>query len=359
MAMLVVLETLSPDERAVFVLREVFGFDYDEIASAMGKSAAAVRQMAHRAREHVQSRRKRFDPVDPKLSAEITAQFLAAAATGDVDGLMEMLRRTSCGPPTATARSARPAPILGAEKVARVIVGLVRGPAETGSHRAGDVQQRPGAVVYLGDSLEGVITVEIIDGRITHFYAMRNPDKLAGSTIRRDDQPLASVKLGRCGSTGSATWAAPPRCCGPVGDAAPARPAAAGRADRRVVRRAGRDRAERGGDRSTRDVFDVPRARRRRGRRRWFGYLSFPDAGADGRPADSRGGRRLDGPRAAQDRRRAVVARKPFRQASFRSGWPKPCRAPRRAACDVAWDDADRDAHRARGAGLPGGDRGG
>src|SRR5690242_11400276 len=91
MAMLVVLETLSPDERAVFVLREVFGFSHDEIAATIGKSAAAVRQMAHRAREHVQSRRKRFDPVDPKLSMELTARFFAAASTGDLDGLIEML----------------------------------------------------------------------------------------------------------------------------------------------------------------------------------------------------------------------------------------------------------------------------
>src|SRR5206468_4906957 len=74
MAMLVVLETLGPDERAVFVLREVFGFDYDEIASAVGKSAPAVRQIAHRAREHVQSRRRRFEPVDPHQSEEITEQ---------------------------------------------------------------------------------------------------------------------------------------------------------------------------------------------------------------------------------------------------------------------------------------------
>src|ERR1700758_5330788 len=64
MAMLVVLESLTPDERAVFVLREVFGFEYDEIGTAVGKSAAAARQIAHRAREHVQARRKRFEPVD-------------------------------------------------------------------------------------------------------------------------------------------------------------------------------------------------------------------------------------------------------------------------------------------------------
>ena len=91
MAMMVVLETLSPDERAVFVLREVFGFGHDEIASTIGKSTAAVRQMAHRAREHVQSRRKRFEPVDPKQSLELTAQFFATAATGDIDALITML----------------------------------------------------------------------------------------------------------------------------------------------------------------------------------------------------------------------------------------------------------------------------
>ena len=76
------LETLSPDERAVFVLREVFGFDYDEIAATIGKSAAAVRQMAHRAREHVQARRKRFEPVDPKRSAEITDAVLHRGRDG-------------------------------------------------------------------------------------------------------------------------------------------------------------------------------------------------------------------------------------------------------------------------------------
>ena len=77
MAMLVLLETLSPDERAVFVLREVFGFDYGEIAEAVGKPAPTVRQVAHRAREHVRARRKRFDAVDPERNAQITAQFLA------------------------------------------------------------------------------------------------------------------------------------------------------------------------------------------------------------------------------------------------------------------------------------------
>jgi RNA polymerase sigma-70 factor (ECF subfamily) len=186
MAMLVVLETLSPDERAVFVLREVFGFSHDEIASTIDKSAAAVRQMAHRARAHVQSRRKRFDPVDPKLSMEITAQFFAAASTGDIDGLLEMLAEDvvwtadSDGKATAARK-----PILGAEKVARVIVGLIRVAGETGRIVPAMYNNSPALKLYLGDNFEGVIMVEVTDGRITHFYVMRNPDKLAGVDIQR------------------------------------------------------------------------------------------------------------------------------------------------------------------------------
>jgi RNA polymerase sigma-70 factor (ECF subfamily) len=95
MAMLVLLETLGPDERAVFVLREVFGFDYDEIAGAVGKSVSTVRQVAHRAREHVRARRKRFEPADPSRTARITERFMTAAATGDMEGLLAMLAPTT------------------------------------------------------------------------------------------------------------------------------------------------------------------------------------------------------------------------------------------------------------------------
>ncbi|MGV0642202.1 RNA polymerase sigma-70 factor [Mycolicibacterium sp. XJ879] len=186
MAMLVVLETLSPDERAVFVLREVFGFSHDEIASTIGKSAVAVRQMAHRARAHVQSRRKRFEPVDPKLSAEITSQFFAAAASGDVDGLLEMLTDdvTWTADSDGKASAAR-RPIVGAEKVARVLVGLIRAAGDRGRVEPAMYNNAPALKLYLGDSFEGVITVEITDGRISNFYAMRNPDKLAGVDIPR------------------------------------------------------------------------------------------------------------------------------------------------------------------------------
>ena len=107
MAMLVLLETLGPNERAVFVLREVFAFDYGEIAEAVDKPAATVRQIAHRARRHVQARRRRFTPVDPEQNARITGEFIAAAADGDVQAVMSMLAPMWCGPPTAAVRPAR------------------------------------------------------------------------------------------------------------------------------------------------------------------------------------------------------------------------------------------------------------
>ncbi|WP_193047879.1 RNA polymerase sigma-70 factor [Mycolicibacterium baixiangningiae] len=187
MAMLVVLETLSPDERAVFVLREVFGFSHDEIASAVGRSVASVRQMAHRAREHVQSRRKRFDPVDPQTSMEITARFFAAASTGDVEGLMEMLAPDVVWTAdSAGKRSAARRPVTGAERVSKLVLGLLRVAGEGGRVEPAVYNNAPALKLYLGDSFEGIVTVEVVDGKISHFYAMRNPDKLAGVDIPRE-----------------------------------------------------------------------------------------------------------------------------------------------------------------------------
>jgi RNA polymerase sigma-70 factor (ECF subfamily) len=186
MAMLVVLETLSPDERAVFVLREVFGFSYDEIATTIGKSAAAVRQMGHRAREHVQARRKRFEPVDPKVSSELTTRFFAAAATGDLDGLMSMLAPDVVWTADSDGKvSAARRPVSGAERVARLIVGLVRLGGTDGRVEPAIYNSAPALVLYLGDNLEGVISIEVIDGKIANFYAMRNPEKLATVTMPR------------------------------------------------------------------------------------------------------------------------------------------------------------------------------
>jgi RNA polymerase sigma-70 factor (ECF subfamily) len=189
MAMLVLLETLTPDERAVFVLREVFGFDYDEIAGAVGKSAATVRQVAHRAREHVQARRKRFEPADSATTAEITEQFLTAAATGDMDGLLSMLAPDATWTADSGGKaSAARRPVVGAGKVAKAIIGLFRLGQKLPDVRIETAvyNSAPAVIVYSGDHLEGVFLVEIIDGKITHFYAMRNPEKLAGVKVVRE-----------------------------------------------------------------------------------------------------------------------------------------------------------------------------
>ena len=212
MAMLVLLETLTPDERAVFVLREVFGFDYEEIAGAVGKSVGTVRQMAHRAREHVQARRKRFGPVDAKRTEQITEQFLTAASTGDMDGLLALLAPGA----TWTAdhggkATALPRPLVGARMVAGVMVALFR------AARRRDIRfemavynSAPAVVIYSdGDHLEGLFVFEVIDDKITNLYAVRNPDKLAGDHDPAIHQPLAlcharSVRIERLGDLGSA-----------------------------------------------------------------------------------------------------------------------------------------------------------
>ncbi len=188
MAMMVVLETLTPDERAIFVLREVFGFSHDEIAAAVGRSTSAVRQMAHRAREHVHARRKRFQPVDASIGEQLTTQFFATAATGDVAALIELLAPDVVWTADSDGKvSAARRPVVGADRVARLVLGLMRGAGERSDARIdlAMYNNAPALVLYLGDNLEGVITVEITDGLISHFYAMRNPDKLSTIMVPR------------------------------------------------------------------------------------------------------------------------------------------------------------------------------
>lgn len=186
MAMMVVLETLGPDERAVFVLREVFGFDYDEIAAAVGKSTIAVRQIAHRSREHVQARRRRFQPADPQRSMELTAQFFTAATTGDLEALMSMLAPDVVWTADSNGKvSAARRPVSGARNVAKLVLGLIRLGGPEGRAEPAFYNNAPALVLYTGDKLEGVVSVEVVGGRITNFYAIRNPEKLAGVLVTR------------------------------------------------------------------------------------------------------------------------------------------------------------------------------
>jgi RNA polymerase sigma-70 factor, ECF subfamily len=187
MAMLVVLETLGPEERAVFVLREVFGFEYDEIASAVGKSAANARQIAHRARAHVRARRKRFEPVDPQVGAQITAQFLATAANGDVDALVSMLTPDAVWIADGGGKvSAARRPVVGARKVAAALTGLGRKGLPDMRIELATYNGAPAAVVYSGEVIDIVITAEFTGGLISALYAIRNPDKLATVAVPRE-----------------------------------------------------------------------------------------------------------------------------------------------------------------------------
>jgi RNA polymerase sigma-70 factor (ECF subfamily) len=184
MAMLVVLESLTPDERAVFVLREVFGFSHAEIGAALGRPDAAVRQLAHRAREHVRARRPRFD-VDWDQQREVTDRFLAAAAGGDIEGLMSVLAPsvtllTDGGGKTRAALR----PITGAAKVARFMAGIATRPymgtaVSSMSVDAAEINGAPGTLISAGGQPVAVLTMTVAGGRITAIQLLTNPDKLS------------------------------------------------------------------------------------------------------------------------------------------------------------------------------------
>ncbi|MGP4023914.1 RNA polymerase sigma factor SigJ [Actinomadura sp. 3N407] len=182
MALLVVLETLTPLERAVFVLHEVFGYPHTEIAPILDRSPSAVRQLAHRAREHVHARRPRYQ-ADPKVQRQVTERFLQAALGGDLESLLEMLApdvtmwRDGGGLPGTMLR-----PVHGRDRVARVIVGTTkRHRPENLGIRYRTVNGDPSAVLFDDDAPFAVMVLDLAPegDRIRGVYAVANPDKLA------------------------------------------------------------------------------------------------------------------------------------------------------------------------------------
>jgi RNA polymerase sigma-70 factor (ECF subfamily) len=178
MALMLVLEMLSPTERAVFVLREAFDVGYDEIAAAVGKSPAAVRQIAHRARRHVDARRPR-EVVSPSQARAALESFQRALETRDLQGLLDVLAPeivlVSDG---GGVKRASPRPITGAGKVARYIVGGL-GKAEialTGESTV--VNGNPALLVRVDGEIDGVIAISVEGARISGLYYVRNPEKL-------------------------------------------------------------------------------------------------------------------------------------------------------------------------------------
>ncbi|WP_106401052.1 RNA polymerase sigma-70 factor [Actinocorallia populi] len=179
MAMMLVLETLAPTERAVFVLREVFDLEYGEIAEAVDKTPAAVRQIAHRARAHVAARRPR-GTVSPAETRAVLQAFQRAVETGDLQRLLDVLA------PDVVALSdgggvkrALLRPIVGAAKVARL---LANGWYRHGIARSVEpvqVNGGPGLLVRINGEIDGVLAVRVGNGGITGLYHVRNPEKLS------------------------------------------------------------------------------------------------------------------------------------------------------------------------------------
>ncbi|WP_406448089.1 RNA polymerase sigma factor SigJ [Streptomyces sp. NBC_00876] len=177
-AVLVVLESLSPLERAVFVLREAFGFPYGEIAATLDRSEAAVRQLSGRARRHVEERKPRYD-VDPARRRDLTERFLAAAAGGDIEDLLVLLAADVRLVGDSGGKSKAPLRILeSADKVGRFLFAVAHGPVPDQEIRFLELNGGPAALVLSGGRPDSVIQLEVLDGVVQCVYVIRNPDKL-------------------------------------------------------------------------------------------------------------------------------------------------------------------------------------
>ncbi|ARX85928.1 MULTISPECIES: RNA polymerase sigma-70 factor [Streptomyces] len=184
MAMLLVLETLTPTERAVFVLRDVFDLGYDEIAQAVDKTPAAVRQIAHRARNHVAARRPRA-AVSPAQTRSALAAFQQAVETGDLRSLLDMIAPdvvllTDGGGVVRAALE----PVVGARAVVDVLSRLA-----SADFLPAQVNGQPALILRAGGEPDTVLAVRVEDGLITGLYAVRNPEKLS-----RVDQETAVAR---------------------------------------------------------------------------------------------------------------------------------------------------------------------
>ncbi|QIP87901.1 RNA polymerase sigma-70 factor [Streptomyces sp. Tu 2975] len=178
MAMMLVLETLSPTERAVFVLREAFDVGYDEIAAAVGKSPAAVRQIAHRARRHVDARRPR-QAVTPGQTRAALESFRRALETGDPQELLGVLAPDivlmSDG---GGIKQAALRPIIGADKVTRFMMGGLGKNERPITVSPTVVNGSPALLVHLDGEIDGIMAISVEDDRVTGLYYVRNPEKL-------------------------------------------------------------------------------------------------------------------------------------------------------------------------------------
>ena len=180
-ALLLTLETLTPPERAAFLLHDVFDLPFADIAKTLGKSDAACRQLAARARKAVRGRRP-SQAAPSEAHRELTSRFFATLENGDINGLKDLLQEdvmlyTDGGGVKTAALN----PIRGADKVARFFLGIARKAAAQGSSvRVSDavINSRPGMLIFVDDELDQTFSVNVDEGRISTIYMVRNPDKL-------------------------------------------------------------------------------------------------------------------------------------------------------------------------------------
>jgi RNA polymerase sigma-70 factor (ECF subfamily) len=190
MAFLLLLERLTPVERAVFLLHDVFSYGYDETAQIVGKSQDNCRQLARRARQHVAEHRPRYEP-SPGKRDELAGKFFAAVSDGDMDGLLDLLAAdvTVYGD-SGGMRPSWPRPIAGRDRVSRLLIGLASQVRQAGATlRTAQVNGQPGALVLAPDgALINVFTLDIADGQVQTIRSVISRDKL------RHLGPLADVR---------------------------------------------------------------------------------------------------------------------------------------------------------------------
>lgn len=185
-AFLVVLEALSPGERAAFLLHDVFGYEYPELARILGRGEPACRQLVARARRRVAERRPRFD-VSPEEHARLLTEFMHATSAGDVDGLVSLLASdavltTDGGGVVAAARN----PIEGADRIARWFFGVMAKAPAGFAVEPGPVNGLPGLVMRVPGGIYGVMSIAVRDGKIQNVYIQVNPAKLHDPAGPRD-----------------------------------------------------------------------------------------------------------------------------------------------------------------------------
>jgi RNA polymerase sigma-70 factor (ECF subfamily) len=187
-AFLLMLERLGPEERAVFLLHQVFEFGYDEVAAMVGKTEAACRKILQRARERVRAGRPRF-AVGREQHLALLGKFIEAARSGMPERVQALLTEDAAymGDGGGKARTTVRA-VHGAERVARLVVGIERKWTDRGSHQLIRVNGAPGLLTWRDGQPDSVTTLALRDGRIAAIYVVRNPDKLGG---------LASLRPGR------------------------------------------------------------------------------------------------------------------------------------------------------------------